>query len=294
MKIAFLGLGIMGRRMAARLLAQGHDLTVYNRTPEAASALREQGAAVAGHPADAVREAEVVFTMLADPEAVAALAFGEHGFLGALPAGALWIDCSTVNPAFSRQEAAQAQSCGVRFLDAPVAGSAPQAEQGALTFFVGGDAADLETVRPLLEILGRKIIHAGPNGQGTGLKMLVNMLLGQAMLAFAEALALGRGLGFDAEFLLQLLPQLPVAAPFIQAKAERIGRQDFSAQFPLEHMHKDLHLAGLTAYETKQPLPLTQLAKELYAQARAAGYGRQDFSAISEFLQRFSKDGSDG
>ncbi|MEJ2479388.1 MAG: NAD(P)-dependent oxidoreductase [Acidihalobacter sp.] len=285
MNVTFIGLGIMGSRMAANLLQHGANLTVYNRSQAPARALGELGARIAASARDAVDDADVVFTMLSSPEAVTEVALGDDGFLPAMKPNALWADCSTVNPSFSQEEAAAARARGLRFLDAPVAGSAPQAEKGELVFFVGGDAADVKEAEELIGHMGSKLIHVGETGRGTSLKMLVNSLLAQSMLVFAETLALGEKMGLSREFLLDTLPNLPVAAPFLKAKAEMIRAGDYGVQFPLELMHKDLHLAALTAYEHGQPLNLANAAKELYAAARQEGLGREDFASIYEYLR---------
>lgn len=285
MNIAFIGLGIMGSRMAANLLRHDAELTVYNRSAAPAKALGELGAKIADSAREAVHGADIVFTMLSKPEAVAEVAFGADGFLAAMQPGALWADCSTVNPSFSLEEAAAAHARGVRFIDAPVAGSAPQAENAELAFFVGGAAADVQEAEAAISRMGSKLIHVGETGRGASLKMLVNALLAQSMLAFAETLALGEKMGLGRDFLLDTLPSLPVSAPFLKGKAEMIRNGNFGAQFPLELMHKDLHLAALTAYEHDQPLYLANLAKELYAAARREGLGREDFASIYAFLR---------
>ncbi|MBZ9540256.1 NAD(P)-dependent oxidoreductase [Modicisalibacter tunisiensis] len=285
MKASFIGLGIMGRRMARNLLAhEGLELTVANRSPEPLAALKEAGAATADNWREAVAKAEVVFTMLASPEVVESVAFGEDGFVPAMRDDALWVDCSTVNPSFSRAMAERAREHGVRFVDAPVAGTRQPAEDGTLTFLVGGARADFETIEPLLSHMGGKILHVGDTGQGASFKMLVNAQLAQSMAVFSETALLGEKLGFSREFLMDTLPGLPVSAPFLAGKAELIRRGDYEPQFPLEWMHKDLHLLALTAYEHEQPLTLANLAKELYAGARQAGRGREDFAAIFEHL----------
>ncbi|KXS38891.1 NAD(P)-dependent oxidoreductase [Modicisalibacter sp. 'Wilcox'] len=285
MKASFIGLGIMGRRMARNLLAhEGLELTVANRSPEPLAALKEAGAATADNWREAVAEAEVVFTMLASPEVVESVAFGEDGFVPAMRDDALWVDCSTVNPSFSRAMAERAREHGVRFVDAPVAGTRQPAEDGTLTFLVGGERTDFEAIEPLLSHMGGKILHVGDTGQGTSFKMLVNAQLAQSMAVFSETALLGEKLGFSREFLMDTLPGLPVSAPFLTGKAELIRRGDYEPQFPLEWMHKDLHLLALTAYEHEQPMTLANLAKELYAGARQAGRGREDFAAIFEHL----------
>ncbi|MHB0775965.1 NAD(P)-dependent oxidoreductase [Halomonas sp. WWR20] len=285
MNVAFIGLGIMGSRMARNLMQHPEvNLTVYNRSPQPRQALAEAGATAADSAAQAVRDAEIVFTMLASPEVVETVAFGEEGFVASMREGALWVDCSTVNPSFSVAMAKRADAHGLRFVDAAVAGSKPPAEAGELSFLVGGETADFERIEPLLQCMGKKVMHVGKIGQGTAFKMLVNALLAQSMLAYSEAAVLGEKLGFSRDFLMDTLSKLPVAAPFLAGKAELIRSNDYEAQFPLELMHKDLHLLELTAYEQNQPLYLANLAKELYASAKAAGHGRDDFAAIHAFL----------
>jgi len=180
-----------------------------------------------------------------------------------------------------------AKEHGIRFVDAPVAGTKPQAEKGELVFFVGGEKDHLLEIEPLLKFMGNKIIHVGETGKGASFKMLVNSLLAQTMLVFAETLLLGEKLGLSKDFLLDTLPNLPVSAPFTKAKAEMIRADNYDVHFPLEWMHKDLHLVALTAYENNQPLCSANLAKELYANAKQSGLGRDDFSAIYKFLSQY-------
>ncbi|WP_320045178.1 NAD(P)-dependent oxidoreductase [uncultured Desulfobacter sp.] len=286
MQVAFIGLGIMGRRMAANLLKNNKALTIFNRSDEPIQTLVAQGAIAANSYRGAVKDADVVFTMLASPEVVETVAFLKKGFLPAMKENAIWVDCSTVNPSFSQKSFLMAKAFGVRFMDAPVSGTKPNAENADLTFIVGAEEKDLAVVRPLLEHMGQKIMHVGEPGKGTAFKMLVNSLLAQAMLALSENILLGEKLGFPREFLLDTLPKMSVCAPFTQAKAEMIRKDNFEAQFPLEWMYKDLHLAALTAYEQDQPLPLANCSKELYAAAKQDGLGRKDFSAIYQFMKK--------
>ena len=285
MNVTFIGLGIMGSRMARNLLKNNVKLTVYNRSDEPAQLLEAQGAVRASSSTEAVQEADVVFTMLSSPEVVAEVATGSRGFLKGTKQNALWVDCSTVNPSFSRQMHQAAAEHNIRFLDAPVAGSKPQAEKAELVFFVGGVQSDLDEVESLLNFMSQKVMHIGETGQGSSFKMLVNALLAQSMVLFSETLLLGERMGLSRDFLLDTLPNLAVSAPFTKAKAEMIRRDDYEVQFPLELMHKDLHLAALTAYEHQQPLYLANLTKELYGRAVQAGMGRQDFAAVHRLLQ---------
>ncbi|MGD9017509.1 MAG: NAD(P)-dependent oxidoreductase [Desulfobacterales bacterium] len=284
MNVTFIGLGIMGSRMAKNLLKGGVTLTVFNRSKESIQGLAASGASPAASWADAVRDADVVFTMLSSPEVLERVALGDGGFVAEMKTNAIWVDCSTVNPSFSRKERDTAARFGVRFVDAPVAGTKPHAETGDLTFLAGGEKGDLETVRPLLKLMGSKIVHIGGTGKGAAFKMLVNSLLAQSMLAFSETVLLGETLGLPRDFLLDTLPNLPVSAPFIGAKAEMIRQGNFAVQFPLEWMHKDLRLVALTAREHSCPLQSATLAEDLFGKATLAGLGREDFSAIYTFL----------
>jgi 3-hydroxyisobutyrate dehydrogenase/glyoxylate/succinic semialdehyde reductase len=287
MKIGFIGLGIMGSRMAANLQKHGHSLVVFNRTREKAEALVAAGAKWADSPAALALQVEVIFTMLAHPDAVEEAARGEDGFLRYPQPNQMWIDCSTVNPSFSRKMAAEAKARGVPFLGAPVTGSKGQAELAKLTFWVGGETSDLETCRPLLECMGNRIIHCGGPGTGAALKMVMNQLLGTAMAAFAEGLVLGESLGLSREVLFEALLGSPAAAPFLALKRKRIESGNYEpADFPLRWLQKDLHLAALSAYETGAAMPLTNTAKEIYRLAIRDGRGREDFSAIYDYLAR--------
>jgi 3-hydroxyisobutyrate dehydrogenase-like beta-hydroxyacid dehydrogenase len=285
MKIAFIGLGIMGSRMAANLLKHSVEVCVYNRSEAPVKRLQEMGARAASSAGEAVQEADLVFSMLSTPEVVRAVFLSENGALYAMKKQAIWVDCSTVNPSFSRAAHAAAEQAGIRFMDIPVAGTKPHAEQGELVFFAGAPEPLLNEVKPYLDMMGKKVLHIGETGQGSAFKMLVNIMLAQSMLIFSEAVLLGEKMGISRSFLLKVVPNLVVSAPFTAAKAEMIKKDDYEVQFPLEWMQKDLHLAAISAYELNQPLYLANLAKELFAEATKKGMGRMDFAAIHKFLE---------
>ena len=285
MKIGFIGLGIMGSRMAANLRKKGHELIVHNRTKDKARPLLDQGAAWADSPAEVAKLVNVVFTMLSKPDAVAEVALiGKHSFLHKLPPKSLWIDCSSVNPSFSKLMAVEAKERKVHFLDAPVAGSKGPAEQAQLLFFVGGDSADVAAAKPLLECMGKAVYHIGGHGMGSAMKMVNNILLGQAMVAFSEALVFGESLGITKQAIFDTLASSPAMAPFVNFKRKKLEQNDFSVEFPLQWMHKDLHLAAETAYETGAALPAANCAKEIFTLAMRAGLGEQDFTAVYKVL----------
>ncbi len=284
MKIGFIGLGIMGSRMAANLQKHGHSLVVFNRTRAKAEPLLGPCGAFSDSPAKLAEQVDVLFTMLAHPDAVEEAALGRNGFLTHLKPNALWVDCSSVNPSFSKKMAAAAAARQIRFVDAPVTGSAPVAADAKLVFWVGAEAADLETIRPLLLCMGNKIVHAGGHGTGTSMKMVINLLLGTGMAAFAEAMTLGEGLGISRKMLFDSLLGMPAVAPFLASKREKIESGDYEAEFPLRWMQKDMHLASVSAYEAGVAMPLTNVTKEIYRLAMRAGHDTEDFSAIYDYL----------
>ncbi len=284
MKVGFIGLGIMGSRMAANILAGGHELTAYNRTTAKADGLKGQGASIAKTPAAAAAGQDVVITMLADPNAVRSAALGTDGFLGAMSSGTIWVDCSTVNPAFTREMDEKARAHGVALVDAPVAGSRLPAEKGELTILVGGDEKNIERVRPLLELMGKKIVHAGKVSMGTSMKMVTNLMLANAMAAFSEAMALGQALGIPEAKVADSLIGSAVTAPFLAAKRQKVESNDYEVEFPLRLMRKDLHLAALEAFENGISLPTTNTVKELFGSAVRDGLGDLDFSAVYRVL----------
>jgi 3-hydroxyisobutyrate dehydrogenase-like beta-hydroxyacid dehydrogenase len=284
MKIGFIGLGIMGSRMAANLQKHGYPLVVFNRTRAKAEPLLGACGTFSDSPSKLAEQVDVVLTMLAHPDAVEQAALGRNGFLSHLKVNAVWIDCSSVNPSFSKKMAAAAAARQIRFVDAPVTGSAPVATDAKLVFWVGADGADLEAIRPLLLCMGNKIIHAGGHGAGTSMKMVINLLLGTGMAAFAEAMALGEGLGISRKMLFDSLLGMPAVAPFLAAKRDKIDKGNYEAEFPLRWMQKDMHLASVSAYESGVAMPLTNAAKELYCLAMREGHAGQDFSAIYDYL----------
>ena len=288
MKIGFIGLGIMGSRMAANLLNKhSYELVVHNRTSERAKELVAAGAVWADTPAAAGRDADTIITVLAHPEAVAEAALGGdtgEGFLASLRPGSIWIDCSTVNPSFARHMADHASSRGVHYLDAPVAGSKGAAQTGTLIFLVGGDVADFEACRPLFAAMGREAKHIGEVGMGAALKMVNNLLGALTVASFSEAVAFGETLGLPRDTLLTYLTEGGLGSAFLKLKSAKIASGDFEADFPLKWMQKDLHLASLSAYETGAALPMGNLTKELYRLAMRNGLGDSDFAAIYQLL----------
>jgi 3-hydroxyisobutyrate dehydrogenase-like beta-hydroxyacid dehydrogenase len=284
MRIGFIGLGIMGSRMADNLNRAKRGLLIYNRTIEKAESLIKNGAEWCDTPAQLAQKVDILFTMLAHPEAIEQLAFGDTGYLENMKPNAIWADCSTVNPSFSKAMAVEAQERQIRFVDAPVLGTKKPAQEGQLVFFVGGKKEDVETLKPYFKIMGKAVNHVGNHGMGASFKMVVNLLVAQNIIIFSEAIALGRALGFSQKMLFDMLLDGPMAAPYLSVKRPKIEEGIYEPDFPLKWMHKDLHLVALTAYENGVALPATNAAKEFFLQAKQSGLGEKDFSAIFDYL----------
>ena len=283
-KIAFIGLGIMGSRMAKNLQKAGYPLTVHNRTKEKAEDLIKGGAVWADSPKEAAANADIVFTMLANPNVVEEVVYADNGLFSGLQPGSLWVDVSTVNPSFSQKMAEESRAQHVRFLDAPVSGSKIPAEKGELTFLVGGKEEDFKEVTPYFNVMGKAAHYMGANGKGSAMKILINLMLAQSMAVFSETVHLGEVMGLERSTIVDMLLNHPVSAPILKGKRDKILNGDFEPEFPLEHMQKDLHLVAITAFEHNYAMPLANSAKELYAQAKQHGLGKMDMSAIYKWM----------
>jgi 3-hydroxyisobutyrate dehydrogenase len=283
-RIAFLGLGAMGSRMAANLAAAGHDLAVWNRTVERAAAFSGQHARDAATPRDAAHDAEIVIAMLRDDAASRAVwTASDTGALNGMPAAAMAIECSTLSLAWTRELAAACRARGHAFVDAPLAGSRPQAEARALIFFAGGEQGDVERVRPILLATGAAVHHAGPAASGMAVKLAVNTLFATQVAAMAELLEVLRGNGVDPARALEIVGATPVCAPGIKAAGEMMLRDAFAPQFPVELAEKDLGYAALAAADKG---PLTRAAREVFRNAQAAGFGGEHVTAVTKLYRR--------
>ena len=280
MKIGFIGLGLMGSRMAENLLKNNYKLVVFNRTKEKAEPLVEKGAELKASPAEVAKEADIVITMLSNPDAVKEVS---EQFLHEMREDKIWIDSSTVNPSFSRKMSQKAKEYKVRFVDAPVAGSIKPAAEGELVFLIGGNENDVEECLPLFDAMGKKSAHIGGIGMGTSMKMVVNTMLGLSMLAFSEAVTLGETMGIEKDKMMNLLLGGPVVPAFITGKKNMIVNNDYETEFPLKHMTKDLRLADLSSEEKEKSLNLLKKAKEIFSDAEVES-GELDFSSIYKYV----------
>jgi len=279
MKVAFLGLGTMGRGMSRRILSAGFPLAVYNRNAERAAEIGKAGARVASTPADAAQGAEIVVSMLADDQACRAIWLGAHGALAGACKGAVLVESSTVSLKWIDELAGHAQKIGCPFLDAPVTGSKMQAANGDLNFLVGGEAQVLDSVRPVLEVMSKSITHLGRTGSGAMMKLINNFACGVQIASLAEALAMIQRSGLDEAKSMQVLSDGTPGSPMIKALATRIAAGDFRPNFSLNLMAKDLRYASAEGDSLSIPMRTAEAALEVLQSAIHKGHGDEDVAA---------------
>jgi len=281
MRIAFLGLGIMGSRMAANLARNGFELTVWNRTAEKALQFAEtHRAAAAGTPAEAAAEAEIVLTMLVDGPQVDAV-------LGAAAPreGTLCVDCSTIGPTAARAIAERLRQRGVAMLDAPVTGSSPKAQDATLTIMAGGTAEDFGRALPVLEAMGSLVVHAGPLGHGQMVKVINNAVAATNTAVIGQALLVAARAGVDLDALVQVMAAGSGGSAMLALKAEPMRRHDYTTLFKLDHMLKDVRLCLEEGQTAGVPFPFAALTREILSAASGRGLGDADFAAMIEVLE---------
>ncbi len=282
-KVAFLGLGIMGSRMAANLCRAGFEVHAWNRTRARAEELAaEHGAVVADTPAEAAAAAGIAITMVVDSPEVEAVLFGPDGAAEGLSEGDLAIDMSTIAPSASRAIADRLGERNVALLDAPVTGSKPKAADGTLTIMVGGDAAEYERAKPLFEAMGKLVLHVGPQGHGSMVKLINNTVAAVNTAAVAEGIAVGRSAGLDLDKLIEVIGAGSGASAMLDLKAEPIIERNYEALFKLGHMLKDVRHCLAEAEALGVDMRVAGAAEGLYAEADAAGHYDDDFAAVAE------------
>jgi 3-hydroxyisobutyrate dehydrogenase len=284
-RVAVLGLGTMGMGMAKNLLKAGFSVAAYNRTRAKAAPLDAAGAHIADTPAEAARDADVIISMLSDDDASRRTWAGEHGALNGAKPGAVIVESSTVTPAWIAELAGLAQEHSLSLLDAPVTGSRIQAEGGQLNFLVGGDAAILERVRPVLASMSKEIVLLGPRGSGARMKLINNFLCGVQVASLAEGLAWIERSGLDREQALKILCSGAPGSPLINAISARMVAATYDVNFLLSLMRKDLHYAGADAATLGVELHAAKTAEASFVEAAAAGYAEKDMSAVIEPLR---------
>ncbi|MFZ0041647.1 MAG: NAD(P)-dependent oxidoreductase [Solirubrobacteraceae bacterium] len=288
-RVAFLGLGIMGSRMAANLARAGVEVTVWNRTASTAEKFAsEHGATARPTPASAAEGCGVIFTMVVDGPQVQHVLLADGGAAEGAPAGAVFVDCSTIGPAATFEIGTVLGERRFSLVDAPVTGSSPKAQDGTLTFMVGGSEEDFERVRPLLEIMGELIVYAGPSGQGQMVKLINNAVAASNAAVVAQALIVGSKAGVDLDALVEVMGSGAGGSTMLDLKAGPMREHDYTTLFKLEHMLKDVRLCLEEGQRLGVPFPSAAFTRELLSAGMGMGHADDDFAAIIEPLEGVS------
>jgi len=274
----------MGHAMATNLVKAGHDVTVWNRTP----GKQVEGARSAANPREAANGAEVVWMCVSDTDAVESVLFGGEGVESSLREGMIIADSSTISPAATAKFAERVQAKGVAYVDAPMTGSKVGAQNGTLVFIVGGDQASIERLKPLFAALGKKIFRMGETGKGQATKLAMNLQIALIFEGFAEALTLATKLGVDAEQMVALIEATMVHSGVVDYKAPFVLQRDFTPNFPLRLMHKDIRLTLEAAKEARVKLPALETVGEIYEMATEEGSGDLDYAATLTLLEKWA------
>lgn len=286
MRLGFVGLGKMGRPMARNLLRAGYPLTVHNRSRAVVDELVGEGARAATSPREVASQSEMVFTCLPTPATVESVALGPDGLLTAPPAGLIVVDCSTVNPELSRRLAGAARERGAHFLDAPVSGGTAGAEDATLTVMVGGEPEDFARAIPVLRTVGSNIHHVGPSGAGSTVKIVNQLLTAVNTAAVAEAAVLGVRAGVSPETLFEVIRTSYGGSRMLERALPRIMERDFTPGGPIDLILKDLDIIDDVGRDLNVRLLLSTVARELFKEGRALGFGAEDMAAVVKPLER--------
>ncbi len=287
-RLGFIGLGVMGSRVARRLLDAGHSVSGYNRTASKAQWLADAGMTLLASPRAVAQASDVTFTMVTNTAALRSVTEGPDGILAGLRAGNTYVDMSTVSPAFSKDLATRVEQKGAQMLDAPVSGSVVTLEEGKLTFMVGGDAAVFERVLPILLDVGAKATHVGGNGLAVSMKVATNLSLAVQMLAFSEGVLLAEKSGIKREVAVEVLLNSVIASPMVKYRGPFVLQMPGEAWFDCNMMQKDMTLALELGRELNVPLPTTATTNEFLTAARGLGLDGQDFAVVFDVLARLS------
>jgi 3-hydroxyisobutyrate dehydrogenase-like beta-hydroxyacid dehydrogenase len=287
-RIGYVGLGVMGGRVALRLLRAGHTVTGYNRTRSKAEWLIAEGMAWADSPRAVAEASEVTFSMVTGTSALRAITEGPGGVLAGLGAGKVYVDMSTVSPAVSEELARRVAERGAAMLDAPVSGSVVTLEAGKLSLMVGGDEAVFERVLPILRDIGPRADHVGPNGRAVLMKVATNLSLAVQMVAFSEGVLLAMKGGIPKETAVEVLLNSVIASPMVRYRGPFVLKMPDEAWFDVNMMQKDMLLALEAGRELDVSLPTTAVADQLLTAARAMGLQDRDFATVFTVLARMS------
>jgi 3-hydroxyisobutyrate dehydrogenase-like beta-hydroxyacid dehydrogenase len=286
MKISVVGMGIMGSAMAGKLIAAGHEVTVTNRSPEKAGPLLASGAKWADTPAEAAASADVAITMVTDPAAVEAVSLGAAGILEGLGTHAVHAEMSTVSPSSAAAIAARYGERGARFVQAPVLGSRAQIEQGTLLVLAGGDASDIALCSEAWSAFAKRVWTLGEPEQASAFKLGCNMLIAQMILALGQSITFVRKHGIPAAEFLDVIDESALASPMFRSKGGALLKGNFTPNFVVRNLLKDVGLAADAAHEKGCTLPFNALAAELLTLAVTQGYGDEDYSAVVKTMAR--------
>jgi 3-hydroxyisobutyrate dehydrogenase-like beta-hydroxyacid dehydrogenase len=287
-KVGFVGLGVMGSRVAKRLLDAGHTVTGYNRTKSKADWLLKEGMLWADSPRQAAQASDFVFSMVTNTKALQAVAEGPEGILSGLAAGKIYVDMSTVSPAVSQALAARVAELGAQMLDSPVSGSVVTLEEGRLSLMVGGDRQAFEKAQPLLLDIGPKVNYVGRNGLAVGMKIATNLSLAVQMLAFSEGVLLAEKSGIPRATAVEVLLNSVIASPMVKYRGPFVLEQPDEAWFDINMMQKDMNLALEMGQHLDVPLPTTAVTNELLTAARGMGMAQLDFAALFNVLAKMA------
>lgn len=283
-EVGYVGLGVMGSSIVRRLLAGGHDVTVWNRTREKAEPLLDLGARWAGSPHEVAAAGEFVFTMVTNTAAVQAVTEGEDGILAGLRPGAIYVDMSTASPANTRGLAERVAAAGASMLDSPVSGTAVTVDQGKASLMVGGNDEAFERARPVLEAIGPRVIHVGPSGSAVTMKIAVNLSLAVQMLAFSEGVLLAEKSGIPREKAVEVMLASVIASPMVAYRGPLVLGHPEEVWFDCHMMQKDMNLALELGRQLEVPLPTTAVTNELLSAANGMGIGERDFAVLFDVL----------
>jgi 3-hydroxyisobutyrate dehydrogenase-like beta-hydroxyacid dehydrogenase len=286
--LGYVGLGVMGGQMAARLLTKGHTVTGFNRTKSKAQWLIDKGMKWVDSPRSVAQTADTTFVMVTNSAALEAVANGPDGLLSGLGAGKVIVDMSTVSPAVSRNLAAKVREKGADMIDAPVSGSVITLQQGKLSVMVGGKAATFDRVKPLLDDLGPKVTHVGDNGLALSMKIATNLSLMAQMLSFSESVLLAEKSGIAREVAVDVLTHSVIASPMVQYRGPFVLNMPEEAWFDVDMMQKDMQLALEMGRQLDVPLPTTAIGNEMLTAARGMGLAKRDFATVFDVLARMA------
>lgn len=286
--ISFIGLGFMGEPMAARILQAGYPLAVHNRTKEKAARLVQKGAVWCDSPGAAAQKSEIVFTMVSNSEVLEEISLHKNGILAGLKPGGIHIDTSTVSPALTQRLAGEYSTRDSFFLHCPVLGSIPQATDGTLLLFVGGEEKAFNRAEPVLKTLGSKMWRFEKVEQATHTKLLCNFFVATMISALTQALVFARKASVNPRQFLEILANSALSAPMYQTKGASIIERNFKPRFFLEHMFKDINLLVDAASALGVSMPSGEIAQALFSQAIGAGLAKEDYSSVVKILERIA------